>query len=151
MKLSQEEYQKWFRIKCRLNAARLSFFIHRKEIWVCHFGLNVGHEQHGAGDSFVRPVLVLNTVSSDLMICLPLSSRIKQSKFHHSLEEVENLKMKSCVKLDQIRILDRKRFIRKVGVVPTKMFKEIAKKTKTLVLPVFSRSRNFDTSKEDIS
>ena len=35
------------------------FFVAKKEIWFAHLWINIGYEQNGNGEKFVRPVLVL--------------------------------------------------------------------------------------------
>ena len=72
----------------------------------CIIGENVGFEQNGKGNSFLRPVLVYKKFSPDVFLGIPLTSQEKKGNFYHSFE-LKN--QASTAILSQIRLFDTKR------------------------------------------
>lgn len=100
-------------------------FFHEREIWFCRLGLNVGFEQDGRGDDFLRPVIILKKFNNQVCWCIPLTKTKKKNKYytHFSFEDNEV----SVAILSQIRLIDAKRLQYKIGYVPKKDFEEIKK------------------------
>ncbi len=120
----------WRILKDILNKKERKIFLKKREIWRVHLGHNVGHEQNGSGDSFVRPVLVLQKLNQDTFVILPLTSKNKKGSFYFPIKFNEN---KSIVVLSQIKVLDKKRFIKKLGTLDQAQFTEVQKKSSALV------------------
>lgn len=64
----QKDFKKWHGKKTDIDHIEERPFFHDREIWYCHLGLNVGFEQDGSGDDFLRPVVVLK---QKLKVLLP--------------------------------------------------------------------------------
>ncbi len=63
------DYYKWCDLKNKINFFnRKNLFFKEREVWYCYLGLNVGFEQDGKGDSFLRPVLVLRKLKNVLFL-----------------------------------------------------------------------------------
>jgi mRNA interferase MazF len=103
---------------------------HERDIWWVALGLNIGSEQDGKGDSYERPVIVIKKLSPNMYYVLPLSTKCKSSTMHipFSHEKVEGY-----ILLDQMKAVDIKRFIRKVGYVSQENFSEIITAFKKLL------------------
>jgi mRNA interferase MazF len=102
-------------------------------------GENIGFEQDGNGEDFLRPVIVLRKFNNEILWAIPLTSAIKDSPYYFtvsftiSLGEAENIPRKSSAILSQIRLIDAKRLGYKIGEVGQEEFKELKKKLKDLI------------------
>ncbi len=91
-----------------------NFYCHEREIWWCSLGTNVGIETDGKHEQFERPVLILKKFYKDMLWVLPLTTH-KHNDFFH--KEVAHDRGKSWVMLTQIRTVDSKRLLRKLGTI----------------------------------
>ena len=88
------------------------------EIWLAELNPTKGHEQSGK-----RPVLIIssdtfNSGPSDLVIILPLTSRIRSIPTRVSIEPPEGgIKSSSMILCDGIRSISRERLIQRWGKV----------------------------------
>ena len=57
-----KEFDKWNRVKKRANDSTTSVFIRAGEIRWISFGVNVGSEIDGKGESFTRPGLIVHVI-----------------------------------------------------------------------------------------
>ncbi len=78
-----------------------------------HIGVNIGFEQNG-GKDFLRPVVVYKKFNKHVFLGIPLTSKIKEDKFHYEFEYKADIR--SFVMLSQIRLFDIKRV--KFGMEP---------------------------------
>ncbi len=129
--MNNKNYDQWNILKKRIN------FSHRKihypkirEIWWINIGLNVGSEIYGKTDQYTRPVLILK-IHNNMFICLPISSKIKKGRFKFKIY-TDDLKC-HCVIFDQIRVFDRKRFIKRKYTISKNKFKRIIRKFKNMI------------------
>ena len=49
-------------------------------------GLNIGYEQDGKGEDFLRPVLILKKFNKRVFLGIPLTKIKKDSHFYHNFE-----------------------------------------------------------------
>lgn len=103
---------------------------HEREIWWCSIGVNVGSEQHSQTNNFSRPVLVVRKFTRDVFWGIPLTTKTKVIDFRvrFNLGGVEN-----DLLILQMRVYDRKRLIRKIGVIPKNDFAKLASFIKNLL------------------
>ena len=90
------------------------------EVWWVKFGVNVGSEQDGIGQSFERPIVIIKKFSSTTFLCVPLTTKEKDIKYRTKLSA--NNKISYAI-IDQVRVLDSKRLIRKIGEADIDEFK----------------------------
>lgn len=128
--LERKDFDSWNTLKKELDAKQNAIFFHEREIWFCSLGVNIGFEQDGKNHGFARPVLILKKFNNDIFLAVPLSSVVKSGK-HYFVLTYENRQY--TIILSQIRLLDGKRLIRKIRVLPSEEFKEIIKKIKGLL------------------
>ncbi len=121
----KKDFQKWHKLKEKLDNMSQRVFFHEREIWWCSIGANVGFEQDGRGEHFARPVVVFKKFNNEVFWGIPLSTRIKKGKFYVPVELVD--KVPRVVIISQLRLTDAKRLIDKVGTVSEKNYMAIQK------------------------
>lgn len=97
-----------------------------KEIFATAIGQNVGFEQNGKGDEFLRPVLIYKKFSNRLFMGIPLSKTLKDGVFYHSFEFQAGVI--STAVLSQMRLFDAKRLRYRMGMINTENFETIKSK-----------------------
>jgi mRNA interferase MazF len=122
-----KDYKFWSKVKSKINNQIYFFFgIKEREIWYVNLGENVGFEEDGKGNWFIRPVLVLKVFSSRLCFVVPITSKEKKGKFYFEFNF--NKEKKSWAILSQFRTLDSLRFVRKIGILSKEEFSHIKNK-----------------------
>lgn len=127
-----KDYKTWTPIKKVLHnqdGARPGF--HEREIWYCYLGENVGFEQDGKGEYFLRPIVVIRKFNNEIFWAIPLTSVIKKSPFYFTITQ-SDIKKSSAI-LSQIRLMDAKRLSHTIGEVDQEEFEELKKKLKDLI------------------
>lgn len=97
-----------------------------REIWICNVGENIGFEEDGKGRDFTRPVLILKIYSRRLCHVVPLSTRIKEDKYHYLFSG--NTGKISNALLSQNRSIDTTRLHQKIGKAKKEDFEEIKRR-----------------------
>ena len=69
----QKDFDRWNGQKAELNNAASMLSFKEREIWFCHLGLNIGHEQDGDAKKFLRPVIILKKLSDEMFFGVPLT------------------------------------------------------------------------------
>lgn len=122
----QENFDIWNKQKKIIDIYEFKDFnIHVREIWWCSLGVNIGSEQNGVGEYFERPVLVLRRLSATTFLVLPLSTKEKIEDFQYKII-VNNII--GYVLLDQIRVIDKRRFMRMVEYLNKEDFENTLQK-----------------------
>ncbi len=102
-----------------------------REIYYVSLGENVGYEQSGKGNEFIRPVLVLKKFNKTFFYGIPLSTTSKRGKYYF---EFNFLKHKTSVAiLSQAKAFDTKRMLNKIGVISKNDFEELKMKLKEII------------------
>ncbi|MCK5040246.1 MAG: type II toxin-antitoxin system PemK/MazF family toxin [Candidatus Aenigmarchaeota archaeon] len=103
------------------------------DIWFVKIPLANGHEQGGT-----RPVLILSESEANTVIIIPFTSNIQALRFIHTIEvipsQLNGLKSKSIALTFQMRAIDRKRLISKMGVLENNTLKEIERMIKKVLV-----------------
>ncbi len=101
-----KDFEGWCRVKSVVSAGGKCVAFSEREIWFSSIGVNIGDEQDGKGELFLRPVLVVRKLTRSLFIGVPLTSKKRAGSFFvtFSLNGVS-----SCAILAQVRVLDSKR------------------------------------------
>jgi mRNA-degrading endonuclease toxin of MazEF toxin-antitoxin module len=120
----------WNTKKQLLDKQRKTLWFNEGEIVYINMGKNIGYEQNGKGEEFLRPVLIYKKFNSEQFIGFAMTTKYhKQEKFYYKLKE------NSYVILSQIRTYSAKRISHKIGKVPKNKIREIHKKFVQLVTP----------------
>jgi len=102
------------------------------EIWLANLPQWTGKEQLGK-----RPVLLMSKNVTNLIVAIPLTSNIKTEKYPYTLKikpsDKNCLTKDSIALIFQIRAIDNKRLIHKIGTLEDSYLKEINQKLKELL------------------
>lgn len=133
----EKNYQTWTPIKKTLNNIdEPRLFFHEREVWYCHLGENIGFEQDGRGDQFLRPVVIIRKFNNEIFWGVPLTRTQKELPFYFAfmLQGDTGVPIeKSVAVLSQVRLVDAKRLRRMIGYIPEKDFVLLKKKLKALL------------------
>ena len=129
----KKDYTKWHKIKTDINNVEKRVFFHEREIWFCYVGANVGFEQDGSKEEYLRPVLIIKKFNNEIFWGIPLtkSEKRKDSRYYYVFSFVEGII--SLAILSQIKLIDAKRLARHVGVMEEDDFEKLKKKLKELL------------------
>lgn len=126
----EKDFGGWHYLKTNLQGRENGPYFSEREIWLCSVGLNLGHEEDGKGDRFLRPVIIFKKFTSDLFWGIPLTSSGRKGPFHYQFGFKGRT---STAVLSQVRALDRRRLLRRSGIMPEKEFFEMGKNFAKLV------------------
>jgi len=121
----QKDFDGWNIRKKTIDGEERKPDFHEREIWWCSFGVNVGREQDGRSNNFERPLVVIKKLSPDTFCALPLSTKKKLERFQSVVTHAD---VHGHALLDQVRVLDSKRLLRKIGSMEQGEFLPMKKK-----------------------
>lgn len=121
----QKDFQKWHKTKEEIDNVSVRIFFHEREVWWCSIGVNVGFEQDGRGERFARPVLVFKKFNNEVCWAIPISTKIKKGKFYAPIE-LEDGMLRVAI-ISQLRLVDARRLIKKIGTIPEGNYELIQK------------------------
>ena len=134
----EKDFKKWHGKKELIDEIKQRPFFHEREIWFCHIGLNIGFEQDGSGEEFLRPVVIVRKFTDKIFWGIPLTRskehhkiNKKSEKYYYSLVFIPGVK--SVAILSQIRLIDARRLARLMGMMEEKDFKMLKQKLKDLI------------------
>ncbi len=127
----EKDFQDWTNKKTKLHHRTDILFFHTREIWWCSLGSNIGFEQDGSGEEYSRPVVILKGLSRHSCLIVPLTTSGKSHSLRPAIGPVEGKEARALV--SQIRVVDTKRLLRKIGYLDNKIFETIRKAVKDLV------------------
>ena len=133
--MSQEsDFDNWNEVKKNIeNKTNIIQFKERDIFWAS-LGKNIGFEQNGKGENFVRPIVILKKITNQMFIGIPLSSQIKDGDWFFKFEF--NIKDKISLNiaiLPQIRMFSSKRLLNKIGVMKIEDFEKMKDKIKKFI------------------
>ncbi len=117
-----EKFIEWVKIKIRINFLEKDFYFSEGQIWWASVGQNIGIEQNGKNTGFERPILILKKFNNEHFWSLPLSTKIKKNKYNYIFKKEDK---EFCISLSQIRVMDKKRLLRLMEILPTSNLLEI--------------------------
>ena len=107
-------------------------FFHPREIWFCRLGENIGVEQCGKGNHYLRPVVILKKFNKSMFLAIPLSTQIKTGKFFF---EIPNSGGKKAIALlSQLKLMDGKRLTKKIGILDKTIYVELKKAITDIII-----------------
>ena len=124
----QKDFDKWNKIKKVVDEGELLKLYHTQEIWWCSLGVNIGFEQNGGCQEYQRPVLILKGMSKDTCYVIPLTGSPKRHKNRIAIGLIDNIEATAII--SQIRLIDIKRLVEKIGFLDKSKFNEIRKAVK---------------------
>lgn len=126
-----KDLNKWNNLKIELDKSRKSIHFHRREIWYMSIWENIWYEQNWKWDNFLRPVLIYKKFNNNTFYWIPLTSKIKNSKFYYNFE-FKKWVISTAI-LSQMRLFDSKRLFRRYWMISNNFYQELTKKIKELL------------------
>ncbi len=127
----QKDFDRWNKKKKQIDQHSQNRLYHEREIWWCAFGVNIGFEQDGTGDEGERPALILKGFSKDVCLVMPLTTSKKENPYHINLGRING--RDASVIISQVRLVDTKRLINKIGFIDRTLFNYIRKTIKDML------------------
>ena len=115
----------WNKIKSNIEKKeqRLKFQI--RDVLFCSIGENVGFEQDGRGEEFLRPVVVIKKFNNEVFFGVPLTHTNKKGGYYFHFNLNNGI---SVAILSQVKLFDAKRIKYKMGMINEKDFNVLKEK-----------------------
>lgn len=93
--------------------------IKERDIVFIKMGQNVGYEQDGKGEEFLRPVVIYKKFNKNMFLGIPLTTKQKENIYHFEFSYMNKrgIEVKNSAILSQIKMYDAKRVKYKVGMI----------------------------------
>jgi mRNA-degrading endonuclease toxin of MazEF toxin-antitoxin module len=127
----EKDFDGWNMEKRRIQGSESQKLYHQREIWWCSLGVNIGSEQDGTGVDHQRPVLILKGMSRSTCYVVPLTTSSQKHKLRIPIGSVEDRQATALI--SQIRLIDTKRLVNKVGFLDLTSFAAVKKAAKALL------------------
>ena len=82
----KDKFNKWNNLKQNLQDKNENIKFKRGDIYFMSVGQNIGYEQYGKGDYFLRPVIVYKKLSRSTFLGIPLTSKQKEGSYYFSFK-----------------------------------------------------------------
>ena len=129
-----EKYDQWGKLKKKVSTKQNKLYFKEKDIFFMHMGKNIGYEQDGKGDDFLRPVIIIKKFNKDMFWGIPLTTNIKQGKYYYNFDlDGYKIKRKNNAILSQIRPFGVERLNQKIGVINDNDFNNIKESLKSII------------------
>src|SRR3989344_4833044 len=126
----EKAFDKWNEVKKETHSEKPRLYTVR-EIWWCRLGVNVGSEQDGGAALFLRPVVIMRGFGSDACLVVPLTTSAREHPLRIPVGDVQGEKARANI--SQIRVIDTRRLVEKVGFLDERLFLELKKHVKSLL------------------
>lgn len=93
-----------------------------RDIWWVSVGVNIGYEEDGKHDKYIRPVLVLRKFNRELFLGIPMSTKLKDNPYYKIV--TVNSRTVSVL-ISQIRVFSAKRIQDKLAELDHGDFEKI--------------------------
>ena len=132
-----KKYDEWNEIKKKVAKNSRKLGIKPREIFWVKIGQNIGSEEYGKDKEFVRPVIIVRKLTSDLFIGIPVTSSLKDNAYFHKFKYKNKTKgmVENSAMIVQFRTYSIKRVLSKIGKIDIDNFKQIIEKSKKLFNP----------------
>jgi len=128
-----KNYKEWMNVKSEINNEIdliANKYFKERDIWWANVGENIGSEEDGKGDRFVRPVLILRKFNKNLLLIVPLSTTDKEGSYYFKFQCKEKI---SNALLSQIKSIDSSRLAKKIGMISDGDFNLIKDKIRKII------------------
>ena len=93
----EENFDKWNQIKKNVQEDEKNRLFKQRDIFFINMGQNIGFEQNGKGENFVRPIVILKKITNQMFIGIPLSSQIKDGDWFFKFERSGSIREMSNI------------------------------------------------------
>lgn len=112
-----KRFLEWIGIKEKIHEGNNPPSFDEKDVWWVYLGENVGHEEDGKGEFFLRPFIIIRKFNKELLFGIPCSSVKKENRYYFEVN-IKSADFTTYALLSQPRVLSSKRltnFIAKLG------------------------------------
>ena len=122
--ISGNDFDRWNLIKKRMETKGeiRNLYPKEKDVWICALGKNIGFEQDGSDDNFLRPMLIVKKFNNQMFWAVPLTSKQKSYDFYYNFTDPSG--KKGSLILAQMRLISIKRCESLLYVLPHSLFQE---------------------------
>ncbi len=125
-----KDFINWHKIKNNIEGKRQRLNFQIRDILFCSIGENVGFEQDGRGQEFLRPVVIIKKFNKEVFWGVPLTHTEKKGKYYFSFNLNNEV---SVAILSQLKLFDAKRIKYKIGMINEKDFDILKEKIRQLL------------------
>jgi pseudaminic acid cytidylyltransferase len=133
--LRSDKYQIWSDLK-RTLSTKVPMQFNVRDILFISMGQNIGYEQYGKGDDFLRPVVVIKKFNKHLFLGVPLSSVEKNGYLFHAIHFKNRT---NTGLLLQTKTFDSKRIKYKLATLSSNEFDKLVERFCEVVTPLPKR------------
>jgi len=126
-----KDFDLWNGQKKNIHTDAENKLYHAREVWWCALGANIGFEQDGSGGEYRRPVIILKGLSRQTCFVIPLTTAVNDHPLRPSVGRIAGKEARAL--LSQMRVVDSKRLVRKIGYLDRDIFERIRKAAKDLL------------------
>jgi mRNA interferase MazF len=128
------QYNNWNEIKITIEYENIIVGFKERDIFYMNMGKNIGFEQDGKGENFVRPVVIIKGFNKNMFFGIPLSTKMKEGKFYYKFQfQKKNELVENIALLSQMRLFSTKRLLNKIGVISKEDFIKMKDEFKSLI------------------
>ena len=147
-----ELFEKWNILKQKSNFSKKIIGIKERDILFLKMGQNIGYEQDGKGEEFLRPVVVLKKFNKNMFLGIALTTQKKENVYHFEFQyknKSDRVITNSAI-LSQVKMYDTKRVKYKAGMINIEDFKTMYKVFVKVTKPdVVTSSQNEEEPRRD--
>jgi len=126
-----KDFSGWIQYKEKLhNKQNRTPLFKERDVWWTSIGINVGFEEDGKHDKFLRPVLVIKKFNRDLFLGVPMSTKIKENKYYVKVTVKNNT---VSVLMSQLRVFSANRLQDKLVELDKKDFRIVTDKIVNMI------------------
>lgn len=125
----EKDFDTWNHIKKKTNAENTRLYTVR-EIWWCRLGVNVGTEQDGSDENFVRPVLIIRDLGPSACVVVPLTTSPRAHALRITIGQVDGKQARANI--SQLRVIDTRRLGEKICFLGKPQFDSVRKAVRDL-------------------
>lgn len=127
-----KDFDAWIVKKKTVHERTESLIFKERDIWWCYFGCNIGSEEDGKGEDFVRPVVIFQIFTDGTMWVIPLTTKKwpVESRIHYTFTCSGIIR---AAKIHQMRSVSVKRLDSYIDRVSFDDFQKIRRYVRDLV------------------
>ncbi len=126
----EKDFREWHKTKRLIEQKENRIYFQVRDVFFCSIGENVGFEQDGRGQEFLRPVIVIKKFNNEVFLGVPLTHTDKKGKYYFTFDFNRG---KSVAILSQVRLFDAKRMKYKIGMMDERNFIILKEKIRQLL------------------
>ena len=132
-----QEFDKWNEVKKETHKCKMVVNLKPREMYWVKIGKNIGDEEYGKNDEFVRPVIVIRRLTSDLFFGIPTTTNNKDGEYFQTFVHrgSKDKLMFSTAMILQTRVFSIKRLKSRICKISEDEFKKIMNKLGEMINP----------------